>query len=1181
MKKILAVTTINNTASLKEAITRIREEHGEILRIRKIYLEKYEDPHAPLDELGEEVAESDVILVDIRGDERIGRELPGILRGMDRTVISLVWGSNHILSLTSMGKLDLREILERAPQGIDRQVRSRDAESIIRIHDSDDIREDLENWFRIMDYYAGGDPENLRNMLLFILSRYTDLEIPYDEPVEVPSYGLYLPFRGFYTDPESYRKASGFNPELPTVGMLFYSGMHFDDTRPLVEELYARLHGRVNCTVVFSDVENNLRAIEEYMDDVDIFINMQYFQLNGGPLGGDPEETRKLLSGINAPYLICLRGYETDLDEWEAELHGLNPMEIILGITLPELDGGFEPLFTAGMRTLKDDDLGEVRLVEVLPERMDRFAARILNWLKLREKENHEKRIGIIIYDYPPGEANLGNAGYLDVLKSLEIFLKELKDRGYRVRIPERPLKEILMDEGIMNSPVYIESGGMRLPLDEYMRWFRTLPEGIQEDVREHWGEPPGEIMVNDEGIIIPILELGSVYIALQPSRGVQEAEAYHRRDIPPHHQYLAFYAYLQRNIDAVVHFGMHGTLEFLPGKETGLGPECYPDLLIGELPNIYYYWAGNTSESTIARRRSYALPVSHASPPMKPSGLYGDYLRLEELIEEWRDGSDEAEKLILERAAELNLPGDVAGIEREIYRMKRRLIPGGLHVMNREWTEDELVSYLQGVLRFDREHPSIHSIIAERMGLDYAEVKDTSRARLIEDEAESIIRKIIRGEETELPEDYREWVMGICSRCSFTGESGAIIRALSGEYIRPSRGGDPVRDPETYPTGYSMYAFDPMKIPTAAAESRGRRAARLLLEDYFREHGRYPETVAVVLWGFETLKTGGDTISMILELLGVRLDSRYGPWARNIDVIPLEELGRPRVDVLINICGIFRDTLGNQIEIINRAIKEVSKLDEDPEDNYVLKHMTEDGSTTPARIFGPAPSEYASNLPDMIGTGSWESEDELALEYIDDMCHAYLPSGVSEAREDFRRNLRRVDVVAQERDNVEYEVTDLDHYYEFMGGLTASVRNLGGSCSVRVLDSTEDEIYLEGLEEVIGRAARTRLLNPAWLEGMLAHDHHGAKNVKDRVEHLLGFSATTGSVENWVYDDVADTLLLDPEMMRRLSENNPFATMRMGEILLETYERGYWDAPEEKVRRIREMVLKLEYELE
>ncbi|WP_321212144.1 cobaltochelatase subunit CobN [Methanothermobacter sp. DP] len=246
------------------------------------------------------------------------------------------------------------------------------------------------------------------------------------------------------------------------------------------------------------------------------------------------------------------------------------------------------------------------------------------------------------------------------------------------------------------------------------------------------------------------------------------------------------------------------------------------------------------------------------------------------------------------------------------------------------------------------------------------------------------------------------------------------------------------------------------------------------------------------------------------------------------------------------------------------------------------MKHNLEDGpAKVPARIFGPAPSEYASTLPEIIDDGSWNSEDELASTYMEEMCYAHLPGGVREAGDEFRRNLQRVEVVAQERDNVEYEVTDLDHYYEFMGGLTSSIRSLGGSCSVRVVDSTEDELYVEGLEEVIGRAARCRVLNPRWLDGMLAHDYHGAKNIKDRVEHLLGFSATTGAVENWVYDDVAETLILDDEMRRRITENNPFAAVRMGEILLETAERGYWDAPDEVIERIREMVLNIEYELE
>ncbi|MFB2623903.1 MULTISPECIES: cobaltochelatase subunit CobN [Methanothermobacter] len=1184
MKRILAVTTINNTASLKEALMKIRDEHGDIVRIKKVYLEKYEDPSVPLDELEGDVEDADVVLVDIRGNERIGRELPGILDGMDKTVITLVWGSNHILSLTSMGRLNLRRLVELAPERIDSLVRSRDTREIMRIGGSDEIRDDLENWFRIMDYYGGGDPDNLMNMILFILDAYTDLEVPHDDPVEMPPYGLYLPFRGFYTDIESYRGASKFDPDLPTVGMLFYSGMHFDDTRPLVEELYSRLHGEVNCTVVFSDVENNLRTIEEYMGDVDLFINMQYFQLNGGPLGGDPEATRELLRRINAPYLICLRGYETDLDEWEGDLNGLNPMEVVLGVTLPELDGGFEPVFTAGMRTLDDPDLGEVRVVEVVPERMDKFAARIRNWLKLRSRENHEKRLAIIIYDYPPGEANLGSAGYLDVLESLEIFLKRLHENGYSVRIPEEPLKDIIMAEGLINSPSYLQCGGVRLPVDQYTEWFRGLPDELRDDVYARWGEPPGDVMVDGDDIIIPVVELGSVYLCIQPSRGLMDADGYHSRNMPPHHQYLAFYLYLQSlEPDAVVHFGMHGTLEFLPGKETALGDKCYPDLLIGDLPNIYLYWGGNTSESTIARRRSYALPISHASPPFMASDLYGEYQNLEELIGEWHEvgGEDLRERIELE-ASRLNITGDIGEIESEIFRMKRRLIPRGLHVIDTEWGTDDLAAYLLGVLRFEREYPSIHSMIAEGMGVNYSEVKDTAAGWKIEEKALDVLKDILLGRDVDLPPDYVEWVRGLSERCDFTGETESLLEALSGNYIPPGRGGDPVRDPETYPTGYAMYAFDPMKIPTSSAEARGRLSAELILRDHLERHGRYPETVAVVLWGFETLKTGGETISMILELLGVRINRRYGPWARNIEVIPLEELGRPRVDVLVNICGIFRDTLGNQIELLNRAFKEVANLDEDPEDNHILKHNLEDGPVkVPPRIFGPAPSEYASTLPEIIDDGSWNSEDELASTYLEEMCYAHLPGGVREAGDEFRRNLQRVEVVAQERDNVEYEVTDLDHYYEFMGGLTSSIRSLGGSCSVRVVDSTEDELYVEGLEDVIGRAVRCRVLNPRWLDGMLAHDYHGAKNIKDRVEHLLGFSATTGAVENWVYDDVAEKLILDDEMRRRITENNPFAAVRMGEILLETAERGYWDASEDRIERIRQMVLNIEYELE
>ncbi|MBC7119161.1 MAG: cobaltochelatase subunit CobN [Methanobacteriaceae archaeon] len=706
MNNVLAITTINNTISLKDALNKIRDKYGDILKIKKIYLDKYQDPKTPLDDIKKDIIESDVILVDIRGDERLGRELPRLLVGEKKTVISLVWGSQRILSLTRMGKLNLDNLIKEFQKkgvAIDPLIREGEFKNIMEIHGSDEIREDLERWLRILEYYKQGDPENLKNMLLYILREYCNVEIgKIPKPVKMPKYGLYHPYKGIYEDLEEYKVASVFNPELDTVGILFYSGMHFDDTRPLVESLYENLYGKVNCIMVFSDgIEHNIRAMKEYMMDIDLFVNLQYFQLHGGPYGGDPKITHQLLEEIDAPYLICLRGYETDLDEWETSDESLKPMEVILAVTLPELDGGIEPFFTAAMRTKDDKDLGEVRIVEVIPERMEKFSKRILNWLKLKNKKNHEKKIAIIIYNYPPGEGNLGNAGYLDVFKSLERFLKKLKKYGYKIRIPEENLKDLLLENGIINTPRYLKRSGHHLNIKEYTSWFKKLPEKIQENIVEYWGEPPGNIMTDKNRIILPILDLGGVYLCVQPSRGVHEdPENYHSKDIPPHHQYLAFYHYLEDalKVDAIIHFGMHGTLEFTPGKETGLSSSCYPDLLIGTIPHIYYYWVGNTSESTIAKRRSYALCISHASPPMRPSDLYGEYLILEDLLEQYKeDEGEETLKLIEEKAETLNMPADLNEIEKELHRMKKRLIPSGLHYMDREWSLEEKIDYLLG----------------------------------------------------------------------------------------------------------------------------------------------------------------------------------------------------------------------------------------------------------------------------------------------------------------------------------------------------------------------------------------------------------------------------------------------------------------------------------------------------
>ncbi|NYB52117.1 MAG: magnesium chelatase subunit H [Methanobacteriaceae archaeon] len=1230
MKKILALTTINNTLSLKDAVEKIKKEHGELVKIRKVYLEEYEDPTISLEDIEKSIKQSDIILVDIRGDIRLARELPKLLDGKDKTVVVTVWGSPQILAMTKMGNFNGQEVIKTF------QAHDMDLDHIIRYQKQDElpgkmdelledeVRQDMELWLQSLEYYGQNDSENLKNFILFLLKNFAGVEGLGEIPpaIEQPLYGLYLPYQGIYQDMEEYKRRIRFDDELPTVGVLFYGGMHFDDTRPLADALFEHLRGDANVLVVFSHVEKNITAINEYLKDIDLFVNLQYFQINGGPMGGSPEPTLKFFQKVDVPYLLSLRGYETDVHQWQSGEHDLSPLEIILGVTMPELDGAIEPLFTAGLETIQDPEMGRVKIIKVLPDRMEKQAQRIRKWLSLRKKENKDKKIAILTYNYPPGEENLAGSGYLDVFASMEIFLKQLQENGYHFDLPDEKLKDLFLKEGILNSPKYHQKTGIKIRKDEYISWFLKLPEDVQVMVKNHWGEPPGDIMVEGDRIILPGINLGNIFLGVQPSRGVHEnpEDAYHDKELPPHHQYLAYYYYLEHvyGADALLHFGMHGTLEFTPGKQVGLSSSCFPDLLIGTLPHIYYYWVGNTSESTIAKRRSYAQCISHASPPMKSSGLYEDYLNLEELLNQYQENKDEKTlKIIEEMAEKLHLPLSADEISKELYRMKKRLIPHGLHVLDYKPNQEQLTDYLLGVLRIERQYPSILKLVAEAIEED--ETEKTQQTRInesqLEDEAKIVIKSLIkenslskvssRLEDTleenasgkgepqtkgnilpHLPDGYVEYVQGIIANIDGSQESQGLLKALEGRYITPCRGGDPIRDPDVYPTGRAMYAFDPRQIPTVAAESRGQMAAELLIKSYLEEHGTYPERVGIVLWGFETLKTGGDTIATILALLGMRIKHQKGAWFKNIEVIPLEELGRPRIDVTITICGIFRDTLATHIDFINRAVRRVTRLEESPEDNYPRKHYLEDseklGDLAMARIFGPAPTEYATSMRTRVENGNWEEEEELVENYQESMQYAYQEGTITESAEAFNRAISQVDLVTQERDNTEYEVTDLDHYYEFLGGLARTIESKRGEkADIMVVDSTEEEVRVEGLSQTIQRASRTRLLNPAWVDGMLNHEFHGAQKIQNSLEYLLGFAATTGQVENWLFDEAADKLLFDEKMRKRIQENNPYAAVKMGETLLETERRGYWEADEEKIKELRNLVVEMDAEVE
>lgn len=1196
MIRILALTTLNNSAGLKQACDELRARYGQVCSLQKIYFKDYESPDAPFASLHAAIREADLVLVDVRSDSRLGREIPGLLREYTGTVVVLVGAGPEIFALTRMGRF--RGSMMFKP-GADREFSidaflkakkfSQLTKALGRLVPFGMLK-DMRIWMLAQEYYAEGGAENLKNLLCLLLKKYgrvkTIRKVP--PPKAFPPYVLYHPDGRLFTDPAAYRAAMGFDPNRQTVGMLFHSGMHFDDSLPAARALCACLHDKVNLLLLFSNIEHNMNALYACFSDIDLFVNLQYFRLWGGPYGGRSDIIYDYLRKKDVPLLTGLRAFETELDGWRQSEQGINPIETVLGVILPELDGAIGPYFISGLAVQQDATLGVVKTPVVVPDRVAALGGRIEKWLSLRKKTNAEKRLALITYSYPPGEENLASAGYLDVFASLQVFLENLTAAGYRVTVPEQQLRDFFLAEGIVNSPAFMEKKGIRISNEQYRGWFAGLPEDVQRQVISRWGDPPGAIMIDRGDILLPGIALGNLFLGVQPSRGVHEdaAGAYHDKGLSPHHQYLAYYFYLEREFaaDAVVHFGMHGTVEFTAGKQVALSEQCFPDLLIGSLPHIYYYWIGNPAEATIAKRRSYALCISHASPAMKVSGLYDRYGILEDLCNQYeQDRAGETLDLIRTEAGELHLPSDIPQLRRELYALKNRLIPYGLHVMDRQYEGEALLDYLMAVLRTDRELPSLFKTVAERDGLVWDDIKETSAADLIAEKTRDILNRLISGNPPAwLDSAYADYALRVIECRRKSQESRSLLRALEGRYILPARAGDPVRDPAVYPSGRAMYAFDPRLIPTVSAEVRGRAAAQRLIAYYRLRKNRYPETVAVVLWGFETMKTGGDTVASILALLGLRIRHRKSLWIKDLEVVPLGELRRPRIDVLVSMCGIFRDTFGTHIDLLNRAIAMVAALDEPPEQNFIKKHCVDSspGETAPAlpRIFGPSPAEYATELPALIESSRWETEQELADHFTHSMSYAYTATGAQHNAEAFSKLLSSVDLVTQERDTTEYDITDLDHYYEFLGGLSRSVQAWKGErAEIAVVDQTQDEPDVADLQTAIERATRSRTLNPRWIEGMLAHDFHGAKKIHDRVEYLLGFAATTGSVRNWVFDAVADRYIFDEAMREKLRQNNPYAARKIGEVLLETHNRGYWQVDPEQLEKLRNIIIDME----
>lgn len=1022
---------------------------------------------------------------------------------------------------------------------------------------------DMRNYSLLMQYFRNATPENMYGLLELLLTQYGGVRgLPArTAPAQPVPLALYsLPQRAQYTDCAAYAKAQGHQAEKPNVLLLFSARAYPTDNTACVTALCRALGEKNNVYAAgmsgtFAELEGELRRyLAEIPNGVDAILCCSPFRLAAGPMGGPAEQGIRFLQDADVPYLHPFFLTRRTQRDWLDSVSGCTPTETMLSVMLPELDGATDTIPVGAAAEPEPDGEFDVELYELepIPERVRRVAARTERRIALRKKPNGEKRVALICYNYPPGEVNLFGGAFLDTFQSVAAILRRLRNEGYTV---DALTAEQL--QGVFTAGKAVNCGAYETDWADAIRYGAENYRAPKE-ITDQYGEKPGTIMAENGAFFIPGMVSGNVFVGLQPARkaGADSDESYHDKSLPPHHQYAAFYQWVREEFraDVIVHVGTHGTLEFLKGKESGMSGGCYPDMLVDELPHLYLYYCGNPAEAVIAKRRTHAELISYQPPVFEESGLYGDYLELDTLLESFRqarslapESADEALEQVRGKAAALGLPREPEELESELYRMRHSLVPMGLHVFGTAYTQDELESYRAALEKRAREEG--HDGTAQA-----AQAADAAR------------------------ENH---------------ELDGLMHALSGGYGTARLGGDIFRNPEVLPAGYNIYQFDSRLVPSQTAMERGRRIAENTLSAYRQAHGRLPVSTAVVLWGLETSRTQGETLGQILGYLGVRRAQGSRLWDMRFEPIPLEELGRPRVDVTVNLCGFFRDMFPLSIETLDDVFTMLAELDEPEEMNYFKRntrlrrerleaegHSPEEAARLASvRMFGPPEGEYGTGLTDLIEGRLWQEESELGLSFTDSLCHAYSRQ-LRGTRIDglYQDNLKQVEIVSQLRSSNEYEITDLDHYYEFFGGLAKSVELARGEkAEMYITDVTGHTPVTETVDRSIARGLRTRLLNPKWIDRMLEHKYHGAQKIEERFENIMGLTALTGAVDPRFYDELEACYVADGQLRRRMQENNPHAYMKILERMHEYHERGYWQADEEQLERLRRACLETE----
>ncbi len=1066
--------------------------------------------------------------------------------------------------------------------------------------------QDLRAYFLTLQYWLSGSQDNLEAMVRYLVNRYsagprrilrgTLASAP---PRDYPEVGLYHPRLPGRIATETRQLPRPSRQSRGAVGLLLLRSYVLAEDTGHYDGVIAALESRgLRVIPAFAGGLDGRPAIERYFMDkgaasVDAVISLVGFSLVGGPAYNDAAAAEECLAQLDVPYLSAQPLEFQTLEAWEASTAGLAPVEATIMVAIPELDGAIAPTVfggrsngseaspggrTRGHGHTPPQDAGRMRAI---PERAEALAARVARIVELRRTARSDRRVAVTLFNFPPNAGATGTAAYLSVFASLFNLLKAMKAEGYTVDLPGS-VEDLRARVLGGNAVRYGADANVwrRVPVEEHIRRETHLRE-----IEAQWGPAPGRQLSDGTSIFIQGVELGHVFVGIQPGFGYEgdPMKLLFERGFTPTHAFSAYYRHLREDFGAhaVLHFGMHGALEFMPGKQIGLTGACWPERLIGDLPNVYLYAANNPSEGALAKRRSAAVLVSHLTPPIGEAGLYRGLSELKASFRRLRGLAPEAfverthlQALIAEQAKAVDLEeDDLEILACRIEEMERTLIPTGLHTLGEPPSPSERADLLDAIARGRGCTPprvTLEALIAGAspdLALSTGQVQRTPQAL-------ELMRTLVEADR-HLRQD---------------SEIPALLHALDGGFIRPAPGGDIARTPAVLPTGRNLNGFDPFLLPSVFALREGARHAELLLARHRAETGQTPESIALVLWGSDNLKSEGAPIAQALSLMGARprLDS-YGRLC-GAELIPLETLGRPRVDVVMTLSGIFRDLLTLQTRMLAEAAWLAAQADEPVELNFIRKHalaqQAENGcdlQTAALRVFSNAEGAYGANVNHLIDSGAWRDEDELADAYQARKCFAYGVSGAA-VKQSAMLNaiLKGVDFAYQNVESVELGVTSIDHYMDTLGGISRAVRRARGEAPpVYIGDQTLGEPKVRTLAEQVSLETRTRMLNPRWYEGLLRHGAEGVRQIEAQVTNTLGWSATTGEVAPWVYQRITETFVLDEAMRRRLAELNPAAASRLAKRLVEAADRRLWSPDDATLSALRNATDDLEDQLE